>query len=545
MKKRWKIKNHYNTSKSVEEWLRLILEQRGIKDINRFLHPTEDELIDWRKLSNIEKGLKLLHSHIEKQNNIGIIVDTDFDGIASSTIIARYLKHFTENITMLYHEQPKAHGLMDMDLDMLGEYDLVILPDGLSSEYDKYEYLHDLGTDILLLDHHPQYTPTNDAITVNCTLHKYPNPVLSGGAVTWKFCMAYDEVYGFDYAKDYIDLAASSIISDVMSVGEDSMENRYICKKGFEDRIVNPAIKHIVGNYDFNSTAVSFSIANLANAGIRSGNVELVSKIFLSDDKKEIKEMVERLKQDKKDMDEKMSVEINNIVEKQILKMDLEKSKVLVVTTELQAVAGLIANKLSSMYNRAVIVVNAEEVEENGEYFYRGSCRAFDNMNIKDIINDTGIGIAEGHQFAAGFCVKANKMQEFKDKLQDEVKDYKSKEMVVDVDLEIESKDVDWTLASALSEINKITGNNFDKIAVAVVDVKPESKFILGKRHSCVNGTNAQYLKWNDIGLVKDLDNANLFDCVAELEPNKYGKNQQVKCVVRDYLINCDLPFTL
>lgn len=541
MEKKWIIRNKYN-GEAASEIIKKILAQRGVTDINHFINPTSNDLIDWRKLSNINKGLKLLNNHITNNRSIAIVVDSDFDGIASSTIMARYLKHFTDNVTMIYHEKPKAHGLMDLDLEALSEYNLVILPDGLSSEYDKYELLHSYGADILLLDHHPQYTPTLDAITVNCTLQKYPNKMLSGGAVTWKFCTAYDETYGFDYAKDYVDLAASSIISDVMCVGIDSIENRYICKLGFNN-MLNPAIKAIVGSYAFNSTAVAFSISNLANACIRSGYAKLVSDMFLSDDKKEIKRLLEQVKQIKAESDEQVNEAMQQIIETQLKDIDLDKNKVLVVSIDKQGIAGLIANKLASLYNRAVIVLTEEEIEENGNTNLAGSCRTFGDMKIKDLINNTGIGVAEGHQFAAGFKVKANELQQFENKLAEDLKDYKSEAMETYIDLEINISDLSIELVRLINEINQITGNGFDKITVAIRDIKPTSKFVIGKKHSCVNTNNAQFLKWNDLSLVIDLDNAESFDCIAEVELNKY--NPPIKGVIRDFDISCSLPFEL
>ena len=59
-------------------------------------------------------------------------------------------------------------------------------------------------------------------------------------------------------------------------------ENRYIVSKGLE-KIHNPTVKKIVGGFEFNSTAISFSIAPIVNASNRMEKNRIVMKAFLED----------------------------------------------------------------------------------------------------------------------------------------------------------------------------------------------------------------------------------------------------------------------
>ena len=63
------------------------------------------------------------------------------------------------------------------------------------------------------------------------------------------------------------------------------MENRYIVSKGLS-KINNPAIKKIVGGFEFNSTAISFSVAPIINASNRIGKNDIAMKAFIEDDNK-------------------------------------------------------------------------------------------------------------------------------------------------------------------------------------------------------------------------------------------------------------------
>ena len=81
----------------------------------------------------------------------------------------------------------------------------------------------------------------------------------------------------------------------MMNVGPESMENRYICYRGF-DKVNNLAIKKINGGYVMNSTAVAFGIAPLVNAANRMNKNWDALKLFLSDDEEEIDELIKSLK---------------------------------------------------------------------------------------------------------------------------------------------------------------------------------------------------------------------------------------------------------
>ena len=61
----------------------------------------------------------------------------------------------------------------------------------------------------------------------------YPNKTLSGAGVVYKFCKYFDMKYGYNYADDFLDLAAVGIIGDVMELND--IETRYIVKNGAEN----------------------------------------------------------------------------------------------------------------------------------------------------------------------------------------------------------------------------------------------------------------------------------------------------------------------
>ena len=134
-----------------DEIFNIILEQRGIKNIEEFLYPTEGNLLPLDSLYRIDEAYKRLHKAIEEDENIGILFDTDTDGVGAGAIMTRYLKNFTSNIHT-FIDKGKQHGLAKQNLSQFKNLDLLIIVDSLDNNVSQYKELHDMGIDIIILD---------------------------------------------------------------------------------------------------------------------------------------------------------------------------------------------------------------------------------------------------------------------------------------------------------------------------------------------------------------------------------------------------------
>jgi single-stranded-DNA-specific exonuclease len=95
---------------------------------------------------------------------------------------------------------------------------LVIIPDAGSNQYLEHKTLKEEGKDILVIDHHEAMMESEDACVINNQFGDYPTKSLCGGAMVLKFCTYIDELLGTNNAKEYIDLAALALISDMMDI---------------------------------------------------------------------------------------------------------------------------------------------------------------------------------------------------------------------------------------------------------------------------------------------------------------------------------------
>ena len=290
-----------------------ILQQRGVQDAKHFLNPIEEDLLPLDSLYRIDEAYIRINRAIEENENIGILFDTDTDGIAAGTIMTRYLRHFTDDI-FTYIDDGKQHGLKGQNLQQFASLDLLIVVDSLDEDEIQYKELSEAGIDVLILDHHAikREIPYDTYTILISSQRDYDNSQLSGAGVVWKFCKYLDEQFLTDYADELVDLAACGLVGDMMDMTV--MENRYIVSKGLE-KIYNPAVKKIVGGFEFNSTAIAFSIAPIVNAANRMGENETAMNAFLEDNNKQVLAYVKALKKCKEEQNQEVERLLPNVYE--------------------------------------------------------------------------------------------------------------------------------------------------------------------------------------------------------------------------------------
>lgn len=71
----------------------IVLKNRELteKDVDFLLNPTSEYQEMPFKIKNVDKGIELFISELDKGSNIGILVDTDVDGYTSSALMYLFL----------------------------------------------------------------------------------------------------------------------------------------------------------------------------------------------------------------------------------------------------------------------------------------------------------------------------------------------------------------------------------------------------------------------------------------------------------------------
>lgn len=405
---------------------------------DKFAKPSEDDIISYKKLKNIDKALECLYRHL--QDKILIQVDSDVDGYTSSALLYNYLKTEFPNISLDYQvHDDKSHGL-DITQDILDKkYDLIIIPDASSGEIDKHKQVHDLGIDLIILDHHLCDNEDEYSILVNNqTSPEYENKGLTGAGVVWQFCRAiYNEFDNIKTNPDkFIDLAAVGMCGDMADFTD--LETRAIILKGFEtifkDEGSNLFIRSLKDKqkYYFQNGidyhGMSFYIVPLINSVVRSGTIEERIKTFeaflnnkcleeIPSTKRGCKgqyetllvQMTRSLTNIKKRQDESVK-EAMIQAEKVLTKEYIDNNSILIYIIDKGTINknlnGLLANKICGQYKKPTMVL--QKHYENDIPVYTGSFRAPGDSRCEDFrefIRESNLAeYAEGHPCAGGTC---------------------------------------------------------------------------------------------------------------------------------------------
>lgn len=416
-----------------------ILVNRGIepKDIEHYLKTQDSDILEETLLDNIEKGTALLIKHILKGSKILVQVDSDCDGYTSAATLINYLyKQFPAfvktNLFIRVHDG-KEHGVV-LDSILGKGYDMVIIPDAGSNQYEEHRVLKENGIDVLVLDHHEAEKVSDDAIVINNQLCGYPNKTLSGVGVVYKFISFLDKKLEKNDAEGFLDLVALGMIADMMDMR--TFETKHLIQKGLSN-IQNPFFKGLVERQSFSlggtitPIGIAFYIAPLINATIRVGTQsekEVMFKAMLNHYAYEqipstkrghkgefeaistqaIRNSINIRNRQKKSRDEGM-IYVEKIIKEN--RLDLNKIIVVEVNDDLDKnLTGLVANQLMAKYQKPVILVRETEGS------LQGSARGYDKSELKDfkefLTYSNLIDYAEGHPNAMGVGFQKDKMQE-------------------------------------------------------------------------------------------------------------------------------------
>lgn len=505
-----------------------ILEARGIEDVGTFLKPSIEDMIPFDKMNGLEVAYEIIDDAITMGEKFLVLADVDADGCCSNAIITRYLRRCGADVKCIINNG-KKHGAEDLDLTLLNDIDVMIIVDSLNNSPDVYKRILDTGTRLVVFDHHLPEQRLFDAnldFVLVTSAKDYPNEALSGAGVCLKYALYADEMNLTDYADDLWVYAAIGIIADMSDMSV--QENRYIAYRGLA-QFRNPMVQKMVGNYTFDSQSVSFSIGPLVNAAMRMHENEKAMNVFLAEDEDEIDELVKDLKDCRERQNEAVAEMLDDLLEQGEIQLD-RKCMFFMLNNDTDAeVTGLIGNKLLAMYQRPLFILRLRDGQ------YAGSMRSIGTENFLEIANGTGLCLCQGHPNAAGAFIDADKFEQFKEVIEDELKDIEFS-IEVEADIELEPSQINENLIKQLTAINRISGTGFKPIKVLIRTDDYEVSTFSTKKHlkAIDNETGIIIVKWNTDEW-KTMKNDKTLVAVGVLANPYYGRQKYLQLTVDDF----------
>ena len=399
------------------------LYHRGIKTFDaakEFLYPEYRLLYDPFLLKDMEKAVKLIQSHISKNNCIFVYGDYDVDGITSTSILVKMLKACGALVEYYIPDRiQEGYGINIPAIDSIRSQNasLIISVDTGITAVDQVEYAKEIGLDIIITDHHEcqETIPKADAVInpkqEECT---YPYKNLAGVGVTLKLAQALAKIYGISEAfiKDLIEIAAIGTVADIVPLID---ENRVIVSVAFENiqkkrRLSQgnkglKALLEMVGATEKPLTAgiIGFQVGPRLNAAGRLGDAKRGVQLFLTESEKEAMDIATELDAEnrrRQEMEQAILFEADEIIQKT---GDMERQSVLVVASENwhHGVIGIVASRLTEKYYKPTIVLTIHDGVASG------SARSVEGFSIFDALMQSKHLFLKvgGHEMAAGMSL--------------------------------------------------------------------------------------------------------------------------------------------
>lgn len=387
-----------NPETFIEDYLR----SHGISNTDLYLSPDESCLDNPRFYPNMYEGSLLLEQAIHNNWRIGLLVDVDCDGMCSATLMRQLLNSFDIDPTV-YIRKGKAHGLRaSKDEDIVpvisdDEIQLLIVPDAGSNDAKECQDLLMHKCHTLVLDHHKIEQDNPWAVVINHHLGEGLNTALSGTGVTAKFIQYYCQTHCLPIL--YMDdLVAMSIISDSCDLVR--LENRFYVHEGLHN-VQNSLIQAMqplaIKRYGLTPAGYSWGMIPLVNAVCREEETDEKYKLF--DAFSGHGDIEETLKMCRV-AHSRQTKTVAKATEEIEPTLDLEHKVIIgFCDVGLANQIGLIANKFQSRYNKPTILLR-----EASSTTLSGSLRS--PIDLTDVVNESGLAKAMGHNQAAGVLVK-------------------------------------------------------------------------------------------------------------------------------------------
>lgn len=510
-----------------EDIIGQILRERGLT--MDWLEANEDDFYSGTEFKNFAKARKLLLSNMEDGYKIGIIMDNDMDGVASATIMHQWLLDRNSKLEIVpIITEGKIHGLLPHLIP--DDLNLLIIPDASSNEKNKHKEIADKGIPILILDHHEMEEESEYAVIINphnplCT---YPNKSLSGGGVVYKFIEAMDTLENLDYYTKYTDLAAISIVADVMSLKE--LENKAIVNLGLKE-IKNKYLQAYlkadqrVKDKEINANLVAFYLAPQINSLIRMGTIEEKQELYqaiVGDTPPE--PVVANLIKLKGKQDRKKESVLPRIV-MNLQQEGLDNYNVIMTTAPKNLpspMTGLVCGQLAGLYNKPVFLGR----EHDG--YLTGSARSVNNSNIenlKDFCEESGLFEWNmGHQAAHGFKIKIENVSKFIEYCEENLPPFE-KQYYADFKLSGDKKEVVETVYG----LNSHAGCDFPEILIYdEIYISPTDFNIIGKNQNTmvIKTDDLEYIQFRfkkdipqESGILRIIGKPNLNEFMGNITP--------------------------
>ena len=398
-----------------------ILYARGIDDaqkIERFMKPSSQNFLSPLLMRGMREAVEMITQARDEGRTVAVFGDYDADGICASAIMYHALREFGIEPHVYVPERADGYGLSVEAVDKIFEEcnpELFITVDCGISCAKEAQYIYELGSDVIVTDHHelPEVLP--DCVIINPKLKDdYPYDNLCGAGVAFKLACA---LLG-ERAYKYLDFATLATVADsVPLLGE----NRDIVTEGLKifNSHIRSCFSYLVGKtYDgITAQTLAFNVAPRVNAAGRMGDAQSAFRLFVSENESEIYELATKLCMYNTER-QKCCDELYLSAKRKLLEKGAYGNVIMLSDESWNTgFVGIVAARIAEEYNRPTLLF-----VHHGDLL-KGSARSVGNVNIFTALKNCAEYIEEfgGHAQAAGINIRFENFDALEKALNEEI----------------------------------------------------------------------------------------------------------------------------
>ncbi len=459
---------------------------------------------------DLATSVELLKEAIALEDKIAICGDYDADGMTSTALLIRALRHLGADVDYAIPSRMKdGYGINKRIVEEFAAtgVGVILTVDNGISAYEPILHAVELGLTVIITDHHdlPEKLPPADAI-LNPKLLPETSPYrgLAGVGVAYLIAIATAKSLGKlqGLTNQILELFTLGTIADLAPlVGV----NRRWLKKGLRQlphselagvkalmQVAGVKLESISPDAIENSTQlqpddIGFKLGPRINAIGRIGDPQLVIELLTTDDPGIALERAmqcEQINSKRQQLCEQIQEEAIAIIETKSIPW--KQLRVLVVVGESwhHGVIGIVASRLVERYGVPVFIATYEDQEKS---IIRGSARGIEEFHIfealdycRDLLDKFG-----GHKAAGGFSFPAHNLPAFEQKLSEfahQCLEIKHLKPLIKIDSQAQLEQINLELYQQIDDLQPWgIGNDFPVFWTPNVRVKEQK--MAGKNH--------------------------------------------------------------
>lgn len=406
------------------------------EQVGSFLAPEAQELPDPVVVfPDLAICLDLLQEAIEEQFPIAICGDYDADGMTSTALLLRALRHLGAVVDYAIPSRMQdGYGINERIVREMAKdgVRLILTVDNGIAACKPIELARELGLDVIVTDHHdlPEILPEANAILNPKMLPlKSPYCGIAGVGVAYILAISLAQQLGRD--RELIDpmreLLALGTIADLAPL---TGVNRRWVKQGLRQLPQSQlagiqALIQVSGagsgkaNEALKPDDIGFRLGPRINAVGRIGDPQVVIELLTTDDPGVALERAMQCEQINTQRQELCSqIEVEAIAWVESARLDFSAMRVLVVVQPdwHHGVIGIVASRLVERYGVPVFIGTYEDEQQ---HYIRGSARSIPEFNVFEALqfSDDLLQKYGGHRAAGGFSLAAENLEMWRSRL--------------------------------------------------------------------------------------------------------------------------------